>query len=195
MTPAVFADVDSARSRFAERSWLARVTLNGSPPGGFVCGAMCLARPIVARLAPRLEPDVPAQVARDGVQHSFAAYSDALNSMWGGNPLAELLRRPPCPITVLLAEQDSTCSPTSARARRWQHSARPPSTSTCRSPASTPGRAGRQGRRIQRSRRDVHDPCPGRAERLPRPGALATRRRVRVPLMPVRDLYAFRQYE
>jgi pimeloyl-ACP methyl ester carboxylesterase len=111
VAPAVFNDVDSARSRFAERSWLARMTLNGSPVGGFVCGAMCLARPVVARLAPRLEPDVPAQVARDGVQHSFAAYHDALNSMWDGNPVGELLREPPCPITVLLAEQDATVLP------------------------------------------------------------------------------------
>ncbi|HWH30867.1 MAG TPA: alpha/beta fold hydrolase [Mycobacteriales bacterium] len=111
VAPAVFADVDSARARFSERSWLARATLAGSPLGGFVCGAMCLARPLVARLAPRMEPDVPPEVARDGVQHSFAAYSDALNSMWEGNPLAEVLRRPPCPITVLLAEQDRTVLP------------------------------------------------------------------------------------
>ena len=108
VAPAVFADVESAQKRFSERSWLARMTLNGSPVGGFVCGAMCFARPVVARLAPRLEPDVPAQVARDGVQHSFAAYHDALTSMWEDNPLAELLRHPSCPITVLLGEQDET---------------------------------------------------------------------------------------
>lgn len=111
VAPAVFVDVDSARARFAQRSLLARATLAGSPLGGFVCGAMCLARPLLARLAPRLEPDVPAQVARDGVQHSFAAYHDALTSMWEGNPLADLLRQPTCPITVLLAEQDQTVLP------------------------------------------------------------------------------------
>ncbi len=108
VAPAVFADVDAAKARFARRSLLARATLAGSPLGGFVCGAMCLARPLLARLAPRLEPDVPAQVARDGVQHSYAAYHDALTSMWEDNPLADLLRQPTCPITVLLAEQDQT---------------------------------------------------------------------------------------
>jgi pimeloyl-ACP methyl ester carboxylesterase len=111
VAPAVFADVDSARARFASGSWLARMTLNGSPFGGFVCGAMCLTRPFLARLAPRMEPDVPAEVARDGVQHTFAAYSDALTSMWEGNPLVEVLRQPPCPVTVLLAEQDMTVLP------------------------------------------------------------------------------------
>jgi pimeloyl-ACP methyl ester carboxylesterase len=111
VAPAVFTDVDSAKARFSQRSWLAKATLAGSPLGGFVCGAMCLARPLIARVAPRIEPDVPPQVARDGVQHSFAAYSDALNSMWAGNPLADVLRHPPRPITVLLAEQDQTVLP------------------------------------------------------------------------------------
>ena len=111
VAPAVFADADSAKARFAQRSWLAKVTLAGSPLGGFVCGAMCLARPLVARMAPRIEPDVPPEVARAGVQHSFAAYSDALNSMWEGNPLADVLRHPTCPVTVLLAGQDQTVLP------------------------------------------------------------------------------------
>ena len=108
VAPAVFADVGAAKARFSQRSWLAKVTLTGSPLGGFVCGAMCLARPLVGRLAPRMEPDVPPQVARDGVQHSFAAYHDALTSMWEGNPLGDVLRHPPCPITVVLAEEDQT---------------------------------------------------------------------------------------
>jgi pimeloyl-ACP methyl ester carboxylesterase len=111
VAPAAFADVETAKARFASRSWLARMTLNESPVGGFACGVMCLTRPLVARLAPRMEPDVPAEVARDGVQHSFAAYSDALTSMWEGNPLVDLLRQPSHPITVLLAEQDATVLP------------------------------------------------------------------------------------
>ena len=108
VAPAVFADVAAAKARFSQRSWLARMTLAGSPLGGFVCGTMCLTRPLLARLAPRLEPDVPPQVARDSVQHSFAAYHDALSSMWEDNPLPDVLRDPPCPITVVLAEHDQT---------------------------------------------------------------------------------------
>ncbi len=108
VTPAVFADVRTAQARLAGRSWLARVTLSGSPLGGFVCGAMCLLRPVLARVTPRLEPDVPEDVARSGVQHSFAAYSDGLHSMWDDNPLVGLLRQPPCPVTVVLTQDDST---------------------------------------------------------------------------------------
>jgi pimeloyl-ACP methyl ester carboxylesterase len=71
---------------------------------------MCLLRPVLARLAPHVEPDVPPGVARDGVQHSFAAYSDALHSL-EDSPLADLLRAPTCPVTVVLAEDDQTVLP------------------------------------------------------------------------------------
>lgn len=109
--PAVFADVRSARERFGRRSLLARLTLSGSEIGGLVCGTMCLLRPVLARLAPRIEADVPVDVARGGVQHSYPAYRDALHSMWQDNPLPPLLRAPTHPVTVVLAEQDHTVHP------------------------------------------------------------------------------------
>jgi pimeloyl-ACP methyl ester carboxylesterase len=111
VAPAAFADPATARERFIERSWLARMTLNDSGIGGLVCGAMCLVRPGLTRLAPRAEPDIPADVARGGVQHSYPAYRDALFSMWEGNPLPSLLRAPPRPVTVVLANSDETVHP------------------------------------------------------------------------------------
>lgn len=111
VAPAVFVDVPAAQARFARRSQLARVTLSESRLGSLACGVMCLTRPLLARLAPRLEPDVPAEVARHGVQHSFAAYAEALDSMWEDNPLIELLQRPLGPVVVVLAEQDETVLP------------------------------------------------------------------------------------
>jgi pimeloyl-ACP methyl ester carboxylesterase len=109
--PAVFADPDTARMRFARRSWLARATVDDSGIGGLVCGIMCLLRPAFSRLAPRLEPDVPEEVARGGVQHSYLAYRDALRSIWEDNPLPALLRNPRHPVRVIVAEQDETVLP------------------------------------------------------------------------------------
>ena len=109
--PAVFADPDTARARFARRSWLARATVDDSGIGGLLCGTMCLLRPAFARLAPRLEPDVPEEVAREGVQHSYPAYRDALRSIWEDNPLPALLRDPRHPVRVIVAEQDETVLP------------------------------------------------------------------------------------
>jgi len=109
--PAAFADPQSARERFGRRSLLARLTLSGSDVGGLVCGTMCLLRPLFARLAPRIEADVPTDVARGGVQHSYPAYRDGLHSMWQDNPLPGLLRVPTHPVTVVLAERDETVHP------------------------------------------------------------------------------------
>ena len=108
VAPAAFADSQTARERFTERSWLARMTLDDSGVGGLVCGAMCLLRPALTRLAPRAEPDIPVDVARGGVQHSYPAYRDALFSLWEGNPVPALLRAPSRPVTVVLADGDET---------------------------------------------------------------------------------------
>ena len=72
---------------------------------------MCLTRPLLARLAAHPEPDTAPEVSRDGLQQSFAAYSDALRSLWDGNPLAELLGTPTRPVTVVLADDDGTVLP------------------------------------------------------------------------------------
>lgn len=111
VAPAVFADPDTARARFARRSLLARAAVDDSGLGGLVCGTMCLLRPAMARLAPRLEPDVPEEVAREGVQHSYPAYRGALLSIWEDNPLPALLREPRHPIRVILADEDETVLP------------------------------------------------------------------------------------
>ena len=111
VAPAVFADPQAARERFGKRSWLARATVDGSDIGGLLCGVMCLFRPVFGRLAPRIAPDVPKWVARDGVQHSYPAYRDAITSMWQDNPLPDLLRSPTHPVTVVLADRDDTVRP------------------------------------------------------------------------------------
>jgi pimeloyl-ACP methyl ester carboxylesterase len=106
--PAVFADPQAARERFGKRSRLARLTVADADIGGIVCGVICLLRPVFSRIAPYVEADVPAPVARGGVQHSYPAYRDALNSMWQDNPLPGLLRSPVHPTTVVLADGDET---------------------------------------------------------------------------------------
>ena len=111
VAPAAFADPTTARERIGRASWLARTTFSSRDIGGVVCGAMCLSRPLLSRLMPRLRTSVPADVVRGGVQHSYPAYRDALGSMWQDNPLPELLRAPTNPVTVVLADSDETVRP------------------------------------------------------------------------------------
>lgn len=111
IAPAVFADAARARDRIGSRSLLARAAIDGPEVGGLICGVMCLLRPVLATIAPRAEPDVPPEVARGGVQHTYPAYHDALNSLWQDNPLPALLAAPSAPVTVVLARDDRTVLP------------------------------------------------------------------------------------
>jgi len=111
VAPAAFADPTTARERIGKASWLARTTFSSKDIGGVVCGAMCLSRPLLSRILPRLKAGVPADVVRGGIRHSYPAYRDALSSMWRDNPLPELLRAPTHPITVVLADDDETVRP------------------------------------------------------------------------------------
>jgi len=115
--PAAFADAERARGRIGSRSWIAGKTMSGSPIASVVCGAMCLLRrPLVAlapRVASRISPDVPADVARDAVRYLWPAYRDALIGLLDDPALRDWLADPPLPTTVVLGEQDETVPPDS----------------------------------------------------------------------------------
>ena len=106
--PPAFTDPARTAERLSRRSWLARRTVAGAPVASVVCGAMCLLRPVVGRLAPRAAHDLPAAVARGGVQHSYPAYRAGLRSLLDGNPLPDALRHPRVPTMVVLGTRDET---------------------------------------------------------------------------------------
>ena len=112
--PPVFGGTAAAQQVLGERSWLTRRTVGGAPLAGVVCGAMCLARVPLARLAPRLVPDVPAAVARAGVAHSYPAYRDALAALFGPT-LRDWLAGPAVPTVVVVAADDVTAPPAMTR--------------------------------------------------------------------------------
>lgn len=107
VSPPVFRDAAKMRARLGERGWLARQVIAGSPVASFSCNLMCLTRPAMARLIPRLARDVPRVLARDSVQHTWPAYRDALEALLRDNPLPAVIIRPPRPTTVVLGETDN----------------------------------------------------------------------------------------
>ena len=112
VAPAAFPDAEQARERIGGRSWIARKTMSGSPVADVACGTMCLLRrPLTAlapRVATRVSPDIPAEVARDAVTYVWPAYRDALTSLMDDNPLSSWLADPPLPTTVVLGRGDQT---------------------------------------------------------------------------------------
>jgi len=67
---------------------------------------MCLLRRPAASLLTRVERDLPERVARDGVQHTWPAYRDALVALLDDNPLPAAIATPPRPTTVLVGDRD-----------------------------------------------------------------------------------------
>jgi pimeloyl-ACP methyl ester carboxylesterase len=106
VSPPVFRDAARARERLGRRGWLARRVLSGSPVASAACGLMCLARPLAADVVARLSRELPEEVARDGVQHSWPSYRDALRALLGDNPLPDAILTPRRPTTVVVSDAD-----------------------------------------------------------------------------------------
>ena len=114
--PPAYVDDATVRQRLGARSWMARRTVEGAPVANLVCGAMCLSRGAIRRLAPRVRSDLDPDVARGGVEHSYPAYWDAVATLVRENPLPRALRHPAHPTSVLVAADDATVHPDDVRA-------------------------------------------------------------------------------
>lgn len=111
VSPPVFRDAEEARHRLGRRGRLAREVLRGSPLASFSCNLMCLMRPAAARFIPRLAANLPFALARDGVQHTWPAYRDALETLLRANPLPAWIDHPAKPTTILLGDLDDETPP------------------------------------------------------------------------------------
>ncbi len=119
--PPAFRDPAAARERLGRRGWLARQVLAGTPAASLVCNTMCLTRRVAAVLTTRLARDVPDAVARDGVQHTWPAYRDALNALLEDNPVPDAIEHPLRPTTVVVGDADRQTPPEDVL--DWPHDA------------------------------------------------------------------------
>ncbi|MGN6243599.1 MAG: alpha/beta fold hydrolase [Motilibacteraceae bacterium] len=108
VAPPAFDDSATAAAALSTGGWLARTTVEERTSAAVVCGTMCALRVVMGHAAHRIEPDVPAEVARDGTHHSFPAYQDGVDSLLNANPLPQALAAPAVPTSVLLGAHDTT---------------------------------------------------------------------------------------
>lgn len=107
VSPPVFRDAASARERLGHRNWLARQIVAGTPAASVTCGLMCLGRPLAAAAATHLARDIPGQVARDSVEHSWPSYRDAVLSLLEANPLPDAIEHPVRPTSIIVSSADT----------------------------------------------------------------------------------------
>lgn len=84
----IYRDQAEARQRLAGLSLLNRLTLSRPPIARALCQLMCHTRPLWRMLAPLLVPDVPAEVARDAVLHSWRSFSGTLQNCVFGSTIS-----------------------------------------------------------------------------------------------------------
>ena len=106
VSPPVFRDAEQARARLGRNSWLARQVVTDSPVASLSCSVMCLLRRPAAVAVARAARQVPADIARDGVQHSWPAYRDALSALLDGNPVPGWIAAPAKPTVVVISDRD-----------------------------------------------------------------------------------------
>lgn len=71
------------------------------------CDLVCAFRPLLFQIAPRLEPEVPPQVARDAVLHRWESFDRTLRKVVLQSQLEESLRSAgPLPITIIHGTDD-----------------------------------------------------------------------------------------
>lgn len=76
-----FASSERARARLASLGVMERWMATGAAWARLACWGVCHTRPLARAFGPLLRPDVPPDVARDGLDHTWASYHESFDSL------------------------------------------------------------------------------------------------------------------
>ena len=103
----MFRSASEAKARVKEMSPMAAMFSVQPFCARASCDLVCAFRPLLYKLAPRLEPDVPAHVARDAVLHRWESFDRTLRKIVLQSHLEETLRAVgPLPVTIIHGTDD-----------------------------------------------------------------------------------------
>lgn len=104
----VYANTTVARVEVGRLGWMAKATVQGRRSARLLCAAMCRYRSVAELLAPLLVSGLPADVARDGVHHTWPSYRGTLERVLVEHPVGPDVLTAPCPVTLLHGRHDRT---------------------------------------------------------------------------------------
>ena len=104
--PPLYASHADARRAIAGLGALARLTAIDSPLGRAACAWMCNHRAAAARLSQFTHPSLPAVVAQDAVQHTWASYSNTMQNVILAANIAGSLQDLDVPIHFIAGDSD-----------------------------------------------------------------------------------------
>lgn len=104
--PPLYPDHAAAQDRIAHLGFLERQLAYGLPFAEMSCQWMCNHRSAAACLARVIRPGVPHPILLDGVQHSWASYSQSFRDVLLAVPGDALLERIRIPVTLIAGSAD-----------------------------------------------------------------------------------------
>lgn len=106
-----FTSSDAARRRLVALGLMERWMSTASPWAERACWTLCRFRFVARALAPLVAPDLPPEVARDGVEHTWASARQAFDSLVHDADLAVWAGRATAPLLVVQGEDDLIAPP------------------------------------------------------------------------------------
>lgn len=104
--PPWYADRAQASDRLAQMGPMARLFALDPVWGRRVCNFACSHPRLSARLAVAARPDLPPEVARDGLRHSWSSYRGSLGVIESA-PVPELMDGVSVPVRVVIGDDDA----------------------------------------------------------------------------------------
>jgi len=103
----MFRSEDEARVKIKEMSPMAAMFSVQRFWARASCDLVCAFRPFLYRIAPRMEPDIPPEVARDSVLHRWESFDGTLRNVVLRSRMEQTLRAlSPLPVTILHGTDD-----------------------------------------------------------------------------------------
>ena len=106
IAPPIYRNSTDARRRIGSLGPFARVFALDTPWARRACVLMCRYRPAAARLASWLRADLPVELARASVQHSWASYSQSLSEVILAADAGADLASCRAPVLILAGDAD-----------------------------------------------------------------------------------------
>jgi len=109
--PPLYQDPDEARLRIAGLGLMARLFALDTRWAHAACQWVCDHRDLAATLAQVLRPDLPGPIARDGVHHTWASYSQSLRQVILAADTRTLVPTLGMPVHFIVGDRDAIAPP------------------------------------------------------------------------------------
>ncbi len=104
--PPLYPDEDTARERVAGLGWLEHQLASDGPWAEITCRWVCKHRGAAAVVASLVRPGLPGVIRRDGVQHSWASYSQSFRQVLASAEASRWLANIHVPVELVAGTED-----------------------------------------------------------------------------------------